>query len=284
MKGPLFVRAGAFTLIELMVVIGIISILAAVITPVIGSVRREAGMTREISSARQLMAAYLAYSSDHDGEVLPGFGDFPATDDRGQAMHHPVNARYPWRLAPYLGYEMRLFWGRDADDRLRKLASGPHDAYAYAISVQPALGINAAYVGGDFQVLPPNKEKLASMYGAFCVTRLAQAVSPHQLIVLASAGGGSGSDRLSGYFKVEAPNFTARRWSESYSSSASPEEFGYVDFRWEKRAVAAMLDGHVELLDFERMNDMRRWSNQAGSANDPTWKLGMPDSSTYPPN
>jgi hypothetical protein len=38
-----------------------------------------------------------------------------------------------------------------------------------------------------------------------------------------------------------------------------------------------MLDGHVELLDLEQMKDMRRWSNQAGQANNRDWKLGESD-------
>ena len=29
------------------------------------------------------------------------------------------------------------------------------------------------------------------------------------------------------------------------------------------------------LLDFEQMNDMRRWANQASMANNPTWALGQ---------
>lgn len=266
-----------FTLTELLVALVIIAVLTALLLPVIGGMRQRANMSREIAAARQLMAAYLLYPSDHDGELLPGFGNFPAKDDQGNEVHSPVNYRYPWRIAPYLRYDMRILWGNNADDRLIKLAQGPRDAYIYGVSVQPAFGINAAYVGGDYQVLPPNKSKAIDRYGQFCVTRLGQALKPQQLIVFASAGAEYQGQHLSGYFKIDAPNFTGHNWEPSASSESSPESTGHVDFRYQGKAVAAMLDGHVELLDFDQMNDMRRWSNQAAQAGNREWKLGQSD-------
>ena len=269
-----------FTLIELMVVVGIITVLAAMTIPVAGSMRRKASMSKEISAARQLMAAYLLYPVDHNGELLPGYGSFPATDETGAELHSPVSSRYPWRIAPYLNYDMRILWGNTSDDRLSKLKQGPREAYHYGVSVQPALGVNAAYVGGDYQTLSPTSEKALSRYGQFCVTRLGQAVSPQTLIVFASAGSGYQGEKLSGYFKVDPPNLAARNWARAYSPSASPDEFGHVDFRWDDKAVVAMLDGHVELLNFEQMTDMRRWSNQAALANNTNWALGQSEEQT----
>ncbi|RYD75978.1 MAG: prepilin-type N-terminal cleavage/methylation domain-containing protein [Verrucomicrobiaceae bacterium] len=270
-------KPDGFTLVELLVVVVIIAVLSAILLPVVAGMRQRANMSREIAAARQVMAAYLLYPSDHDGELMPGFGPFPAKDDQGKEVHSPVNFRYPWRLAPYLRYDMRILWGNNADDRLSKLAQGPRDAYIYGVSVQPALGINAAYVGGDYQVLPPNKAKAIDRYGQFCVTRLSQAVKPQQLIVFASAGAEHEGQHLSGYFKVDAPNFTGRNWTVTDASEASPDSTGHVHFRYQGKAVAAMLDGHVELLDFDQMNDMRRWSNQAGQADNRQWKLGQSD-------
>ena len=42
-----------------------------------------------------------------------------------------------------------------------------------------------------------------------------------------------------------------------------------IDYRFNGKAVSACLDGHVELLGPEEMQDMRRWSNLAALADDP---------------
>lgn len=270
-------RSG-FTLIELLVCVVIVVVLTSIAIPVISAARKKSSMAREISSARNIIASYLAYAADNNGELMAGYGPFPAKDEKGNKVLSPVNQRYPWRLAPYLNYDMRVFWGSEADDRIAPLAKrGPHDQYVYAVSVEPALGINSVFVGGDYQALPPDNLKIIDKYGQFCVTKLGQASNASQIIVFASAAGMYEGQKLTGYFKVQAPSFTARNWAGQYKRNADPALYGNVDFRYEDKAVAAMLDGHVELMDFDQMNDMRRWSNQAATAENPKWTLGSPD-------
>jgi prepilin-type processing-associated H-X9-DG protein len=115
---------------------------------------------------------------------------------------------------------------------------------------------------------------LAAYYGDFCVTRLVQAVSASSLIVFASACYGDGASRVPGYFRVEPPYLSGRRWATEYHDAASYLAYGNVDFRHGGKAVAAMLDGHVELLEFEQIDDMRRWSNQAAASGDSEHYLG----------
>lgn len=276
MSTPAFPGRRAFTLMEILVVVAIIGVLLALVLPAIGGARRMAGLARETSSARQIAGAYLGYAADHDGELMPGFGDFPAYDADGTKLGGPVNTRYPWRLAPYLKYEMRLFWGSDVDDRIGKLVNGPRPPYVYAVSVMPALGINAMYVGGDYQVLPPNKPRVIERYGNFCVTRLHLAENPSRQIVFASAAGENGGQRLPGYFKVEAPNTTTKVWNVGADLDSSSENYGHVDFRWGGKALAVMLDGHVEMMTPKQMDDMQLWSSQAARARQPDWRLGDP--------
>lgn len=265
-------HTAGFTLVELLVVFGVIAALASLTVSIVDGTRKRAGLSREIAYSRQLMGAYSSYAADHDGDLMPGFGAFPAVDDQGAPLPAHVAMRYPWRLAPYLGYDMKVLWGNDADDRLRKLSKGPRPDYVYAVSVQPAMGINAMFVGGDYQSLSPERDRVRTLYGGFCVTRLAQAARPASLVVFASAATIYEGKRLPGYFKVEAPFTTKRNWSQA--AGASPVETGYVDFRWGGKAVVAMLDGHVEVLTWEQMNDMQRWSNQAALAQSTGWKLG----------
>jgi prepilin-type N-terminal cleavage/methylation domain-containing protein len=268
-------RRSGFTLIELMVVFAVVAILTTLAFPVISGIRKKSSLAREIAGAKRLISAYLAHAAQNDGELMAGFGDYPARDDKGMEVVSPINYRYPWRLAPYIEYDMRVFWGNESDDRLSKMAKGPRNLYVYAVSVEPALGINSTFVGGDHQVLPPDNARAISKYGRFCVTRITHATNASKLIVFASAGGMFNGERMSGYFRVQAPNFVSRNWFGVYSDDGDPGMHGNVDFRYEGRAVAAMLDGHVELLNFDEMNDMRRWSDQAARANNPNWRLGL---------
>ena len=64
----------AFTLIELLIVIAIIGVLAAIVVPVFSSVQLNARRTQSMSNMRQLGAATLTYCGEHDGR-LPQQGD-----------------------------------------------------------------------------------------------------------------------------------------------------------------------------------------------------------------
>ncbi len=59
-----------FTLIELMVVVAIISILAAILFPVFSSARKKARSTQCLSNLNQLCKACLMYADDHDGRLF----------------------------------------------------------------------------------------------------------------------------------------------------------------------------------------------------------------------
>ena len=64
-------RRAAFTLIELLVVIAIISVLMALLLPVVGMVRRQAGSVGCMNNLRQLLLAQLDYANDNRGFLAP---------------------------------------------------------------------------------------------------------------------------------------------------------------------------------------------------------------------
>jgi type II secretory pathway pseudopilin PulG len=263
-------RPSAFTLIDLLVVIAIIGVLGALLLPALAKSRRRAAMINEVNSARQIMLAWQMYADDHSGRVLPGYRyGFPALDRIGNSVQHPINARYPWRLAPYLGNSFEVLYVNKNRSLLRDFAQNDNDRYTYAASVFPSLGANSIFVGGDDLALPPG-ERAFERFGRFCVLNVADVRRPTQLIAFASARGRFNGDVVNGFYRVEPPYLARRIWADEFDESMSPELFGFVHPRFNRRTVTAATDGHAEALDMQEIQDMRRWSNAADS---PDWML-----------
>lgn len=264
-------RFQGFTLIELLITVLIIAALGAAGSAVLGSARRKARCAVEIQAARNLIAGYLSQAAENSGRVMAGYqAEEGVTNIEGEPLHFPLNARYPWRLAPNVPKieGVLLFNGNEAalNDRNRD----------YLVSVQPNLGLNTMLVGGNFGTgspLPPTP-KLTGLFGKFCLTHLSDSDSPEKLIVFASAR--SGGNKV-GYYEVRPPNLNRRIWSPApFSGSTQAQDHGFTDFRWGGAAVCAMLGGNVGLMDEKSMRDMRRWSIQAQRANAPDFMIQAP--------
>jgi len=264
---------GGFTVLELLVVLAGIAVVSSLVLAAIPSVMESARAAQERAAGKTLSAAYLTYAVEHEGRLMPGYAQDRATDHLGNTLHNPVNARYPWRLAPYLDYELEhaflLNGGRKKHE--------DDEAFAYRVSVSPALGMNVFFVGGDMtgvsgQGVKPIPSHEAH-FGSFCVTRSYQAVNPSSLIVFASARNTHGGKVARGHFKVESPRLFGERWAPSFQEDQPASAFGFLDLRYDGKAVVAMLDGSVRMMGEEELRDMRHWSNQAAEKDDPEYTL-----------
>lgn len=246
----------AFTLIELLLVISIIAILSVLSLVAYNSFFDKASMAAEVAAGRNLITAYQKAAADNNGIYLPA-RDYTATDVRdanGKILPmREMRARYPFRLAPYFNYKMEGTILVNKNKKQIKEMFGTGSMYNYGLSIFPAMGMNSTFLGG----LKPENPRFRQ--NKECVMSIAHA--DKNIIAFVSAG----AEDIDGYEYVRPPYF----WGGG--NDENPSMNGFVDFRFNKKAVVVFLDGSIKSMGIKELKDMRLWSRNAAIQNKPDY-------------
>jgi prepilin-type N-terminal cleavage/methylation domain-containing protein len=152
----------AFTLVELLVVIGIVGLLIALLFPVANRARESARRVQCLANLRQLTAAVIAYVADDPSRCLPdaGSGNAPVLAPLsprtfGQPPYSVLNANA--YVLPSIGGSLRPYLGENGH-RLWVCPSAPSDAVQEAAVIEGNDPYNGTTAGDRFL---PNYNYLA---------------------------------------------------------------------------------------------------------------------------
>ena len=213
----------AFTLIELLTVIAIIGILAAVLVPVVGRARLAAQTAASTSNLRQLATATHAYIADNRGFFPPGMSLDNNTRWHGARPNSstPFDPTKGW-LGPYLGRDGRV----KLCPVFESLGAGP-ESFEFGAG---GYGYNSTYLGGP--------AARGTAQDPFRPARFERLPQPGRTVMFASTALARSSG-LQEYPFTEPPS-----WLAPSGIPAGPSQPS-THFRFNGKALVAWGDGRI---------------------------------------
>lgn len=220
----------AFTLVELLTVIAIIGVLAAIIIPVTGRVRSSAKTAKCASNIRQLAQAALLYAGDHRNVLPPTFGT-PVAEGT-----YSTTAWW-WELYPVYCSGAEVF-------------SCPADDTGFTPAASATFTRNGVTLAnGKVSYGPIGSQIGAADYKAFG-KRLSTLSSPARMVMLMDYH--HTSLRLSENWNANKP-----RWTSSGVGAVSSVNNEYPAYPHSEKANMAFVDGHVAAMTQRELMDAR---------------------------
>lgn len=214
-------QRGAFTLIEVLIVIAIIALLISILLPGLGYARVTSRMLREQADIRQQMLAYTAYTNNFKDKTLPAAPHWTWAHDTtgsygmtpgdptvsGHFMEGSICKIWTWHfisLTDFPLHQMQVdkrtyeeFWNRPKTHGLigGRFTTYGSDTFHVGLAFHPSFGMNGVYVGGAYthgafrnNGRPGPNPSIAG--GDFYVTDVSRVRHPSTLMVFSSSRGG----------------------------------------------------------------------------------------------
>jgi prepilin-type processing-associated H-X9-DG protein/prepilin-type N-terminal cleavage/methylation domain-containing protein len=242
-------RRMGFTLVELLVVIGIIAVLISLLLPALNKARSQAMTVNCQSNLRQVYVATEMYANDYNGALVPNGGRF-LYEDQGVPLDQYTFRSWDYYLTPYLGGHMMphtpIAGFPDLVDMVDP-ASGVQvmacPAYLDPIQQVPYVGEGFCYGGWPrdnsyWQTTTGYVWRLKG--GNFAWTGYPDywPTQAERVILLIDSIRGQAN-----IYSAPAPNL----WEQSFVATADYAVLG-IHCRHAKKANALFVDGHIESL------------------------------------
>ena len=227
-------RRPGFTLVELMVVTGIIALLTAVLLPALGKARRQAKMAQCLSNMRQLETAHTMYmAANHNYMIQAGLGHGSELDNQQGAWINTLQPYYGSVLVARSPVDTSPHWeGEGPPVNFTPTGQPRYRRTSYGInSYLTHLVTDAA-----------GRQKYQK------VTQVKHADATIHFVIMAYTG-----------LYAAADHAHAETWGVPGFSNAAPANaamqietnaHGGKAGSWNARSTYGFLDGHAELRDF----------------------------------